>query len=395
MPRNSTICGLVVYLMTAWSAIASAQSTNPDTVSIYRDKNRPENKRLERSLVLAHPLLYLGKGWEHKIKVLDVSNPTSPTLLSSIPIERLTDFDAKGQLLYISSNKQLGVIDYANPKQPRILSKSILGEDIPAHKIRVIGDILCLASYDEVYLFDLSNPLAPLFLSKTNVQVMPGRFEAGNGFVFVSGSYHNGSFYSLVAWKDPRKPKVLRKVWKGYSAHVWDQRLLLPGNELMDMSDPEHPKLLNGLESLSGKWFYSGKVHYCENMLFALHGDSQFTAIDITDEQKPKVILHAKDLNVRYTPTNISNHNRTLYVEHPYFGLRFYDVANPAKPVLIYESCPQSKKPEFMGKNGQPYTMSGTRFLQCSAILRQLLLNLQHSCGNDFIATDGPTRASS
>jgi len=284
----------------------------------------------------------LGGGKEDDIRVLDVASPTSPVLLSRIPMKGVTDFEAKGNSLYVCSNETLAVVDCSNPRLPKIVTKGMSNRNTPTgpryRNVKMAGDYLCLTDFGNIYLFDLSNAFAPSMLSKVDVSVRIDHFVAGDGFACVGAGHHTGPYYSLITWKDPRSPTVIRSCDSGLPVYGWEKRLLLPDKSrpwnLMDMSNPDNPKLVACMDWLPGRRIKCGSI------LFALHSNNQFSAIDLSDEMKPKHITRSTRRPVRFYPSDMASHAKTLYVEHPDLGLHFYDVSNPAEPVLIYESCP-------------------------------------------------------
>jgi len=100
----------------------------------------------------------------------------------------------------------------------------------------------------------------------------------------------------------------------------------------MDMSDPDNPKLVSRIEGMPVN------LIKCGDILFGLEGFEGFSAIDLSDEANPKQITR-QTRHHECGPWDMATHGEILYVEHWNLGLRFYDVSDPARPVLIYESC--------------------------------------------------------
>lgn len=138
-----------------------------------------------------------------RIKILDVSNPGSISLVSDTAVGSGTilslDVDsALGMLVFFSEDQGFGILDLANPLLPSLVSSNYLPE-IVSHKI-IIDEYVVYASFLDggVVTFDISDPLNPLELDRTQ-QANAGHdvstLSKQDGLIFNAGIY----FWSFVA----------------------------------------------------------------------------------------------------------------------------------------------------------------------------------------------------
>jgi len=108
-----------------------------------------------------------GTASSNLLEVIDISNPSSPQLMTSRPMDHPygLGIDA-GTLFVCDGNSGCKIYDVSNPTTPSMIS-SIVGMDawdvIPYHKN------LMLVGQDGLYQYDYSNPASPIKLSKIPV----------------------------------------------------------------------------------------------------------------------------------------------------------------------------------------------------------------------------------
>src|SRR5437764_4626389 len=95
--------------------------------------------------------------------VINVSQPTSPSLVASVPVSAFTLAHAGNALFAGTSNKSLVIMDLSNPAHPTQLSAISL-PNIPI-KLRVSNNLLFVADGTSgLLIYDITSPASPVLL---------------------------------------------------------------------------------------------------------------------------------------------------------------------------------------------------------------------------------------
>lgn len=191
---------------------------------------------------------YVSDRTETRVKflVFDISNPTSPQLLSTLyTLNRPNGLSVRGSYAYLADSPYLTIVNVSNDLAPAVASRTYIGGLV--HWALLRGDYCFVFHEDVLTVYDVSDPTAP-------VQV---------GSCGTYGGFHDGSPCMLGSY------------------------IFAPsgGNGMMtfDISNPANPRLIgganeNGLElSITG----NGRYVYMAN----LAGDYEGTvyAVDAFD----------------------------------------------------------------------------------------------------------------
>jgi len=114
------------------------------------------------------------------LRLIDVSNPTSPSELSSLPIEgevSPTNIEIEGNLALLGVDNRLEIVDISVPISPTRLSTFEAGGSITT--IQILDPYVYLASLGGAYILDISHPSQPRQLadypgSTPSIQTKPG-----------------------------------------------------------------------------------------------------------------------------------------------------------------------------------------------------------------------------
>ena len=199
-------------------------------------------------------------GMSGSIAVLDVSQPSSPTLVGTLPVSTISLARANNTLYAGTSNNTLVVMDITNPSQPAIV-RTITLSDL-AFKVRVYGNLLLVADNAAgLIIYDISSPQSPILLSQLQ------------GFTLVADVAVQGT--------------------KAYIAADVD------GLGIVDISNPSHPVLLskNGLARIDP--FYSGglpnqalSVSVSNGVVYVgtLNGNGLVFGLDCSNLAVPRIV---------------------------------------------------------------------------------------------------------
>ncbi len=194
------------------------------------------------SLARAGTTLYAGTS-SNGLAVLDISNPASPAIVRTLALPNLAiRVRVYGNLLLVADNAAgLLIYDISNPRTPTLLSQqqgfaAVADVAVDGTKAYVAADV------DGLGIVDITNPARPVLISKTGL----GRIDPfngpnppnealtialNNGLVYVGTLYDNGLVFGL----DCTNPSVPRMVSvNAYSTAILEftAALLFNGNEL-------------------------------------------------------------------------------------------------------------------------------------------------------------------
>jgi hypothetical protein len=128
---------------------------------------------------------YVYFGMNRNMAVINVSQPTSPSLVASVPVSAFTLAHAGNALFAGTSNKSLVVMDISNPAHPTQVSAISL-PNIPI-KLRVSNNLLFVADgIGGLLIYDISAPASPVLLSRTTVFTAVNDVSINGSAAFVA-----------------------------------------------------------------------------------------------------------------------------------------------------------------------------------------------------------------
>ncbi len=244
-------------------------------------------------------LAYLAE--DQNLRVIDVSHPTTPRIVSSVEMWARGGVVVSGSIAYVAG-WGLRAVDVTNPDAPQILGGMTWAD---AFGITVSGDHAYLADRWGLHVFDITNLQTPAPLGS----VMPdrhGEFDevavSGTVAYVVEYDEDNAMHFSVIEIGEGARPRILGKCWLSSSGE--------------------------GLKiAVSGNYAYvSGHTVDDDDRHFY-----HFWVIDISDAARPRIVTHtnmeARDLAVS---------GNLLYVAAGDIGLEVIDVSNPGRPLLVW-----------------------------------------------------------
>lgn len=152
--------------------------------------------------------------------VFDISNPSSPTLVSMIELPGdLINISVAGNYAYITSNdssRELQVIDISNPSSPTAVATYNAPGGATATGIFAKGNTAILTTgadllANEVFILNISNPLSPTLLGSLNTgQNMNEAYISGNTAYVTSDN--DGSELHVIDITNPASPSLVRTI---------------------------------------------------------------------------------------------------------------------------------------------------------------------------------------
>lgn len=146
-----------------------------------------------KMMLLKENLVFLADNHYRGFKILDISYPTSPSLVAAYDIRGYCDVLARqGDLIFIG-HRRWGVMiaDISQVSKPKVISK-ILKPDNVLKDMQVQGNLLFTAdSHNGVHLYDISNPASPQLLDEYDTDGQALRLTIVNDIVYVA-DWDNG-----------------------------------------------------------------------------------------------------------------------------------------------------------------------------------------------------------
>jgi hypothetical protein len=263
--------------------------------------------------------------------VLDVADPANPRLLGSVILAAPgLDVVVSGNLAYVADGtKGLQIIDVSNPAAPALLG----GYDTSggANGVCVSGSLAYVADYgDGLQIIDVSNPAAPVW--RGGYEKM-GYFGAVS--VYVSGTLaYVGDYWGLqiIDVSNPAAP-----VWcGGYDTGSYTRGVCVSGHlayladdgmglQIVDVANPAAPALLGGYDTRG----LARDVYVSSNIAYVANYSTGLQIIDVSNPAAPArrgVYYTSGDAYGVFVLGNLA------YVAADTAGLQIIDVSNPAAP---------------------------------------------------------------
>ena len=224
-----------------------------DGVDIFdvSDRVNPEKlTRIENShgsfgLHLREDILYIA-GADNGFFIADVSDPSNPTMMSSITGITALNVYVEGEYAYVTNGGSFSIIDISDPSDPSIIS-SVPGSDRRYH-IHVVEDTLYLGETNRgLMVYDITDRNEPEYIS--TVSGTGGIFDIiSDGDTLYLACHGNG--LKVLDISDRQEPNIIGSHNNGgeaYGIHIVDNYLLVAdlqqGVEILDISNPRIPTL--------------------------------------------------------------------------------------------------------------------------------------------------------
>lgn len=182
------VVGNIVYSVSLYqlSLIDIADPTKTTFLGSYISSGSGSLGRVAVENNRAYVTQYSQYGDSGGLRVIDISNPSSPVLLSSFNLqESAIDVQVVNNLAYVvertdysSPTAWLNIIDVSNPVSPTLVSRSNIDG---LSRIQVVGNRMYAAASGDIKVFDVSNPSLPSLIgSYTPTGSVSSLYVAGN-----------------------------------------------------------------------------------------------------------------------------------------------------------------------------------------------------------------------
>lgn len=311
---------------------------------------------LRGGIELQSGLLYAADGSGGGLRIIDVSPPSSPTLVGSLPMEEARDVTlyptALATYAYVADQYDgVHVVDVTNPALPAELDPPVLlptGDG--AESVSRSGEYLFVSAANSgLRIYSLADPEAPSLVASLPTAGLAEWVTIQGTRAFVCCSTGGLDVLDISV---PSAPVPLGHIGSlGMTFHValsGTTALVseaFGGLRLVDVSDPAAMNQLAvwdlSEESSVGLWVegsYAYVPRYAEGL----------AVLDVSTPTTPSQV--GLWLNPRRTLTGVAISGGVAYVTNPWRGLYTVDTTTPNSPVLLGE---------FTGRRGYHVAVSG------------------------------------
>jgi hypothetical protein len=278
----------------AWLALAiwalaadlGAQGWNVEFVGSYDTPGQAWD------VYVAENLAYMADGWSG-LQIIDVGNPTSPTLRGSYDTSNYARaVCVTGGVAYLGHwSAGVWILDISDPSHPRLLGSCDTPDD--EEDIYVTGGLAYVAGGVEgLHIFDVRDPTQPQLLGYCDTPGdADGIYVSGSLAYLVCGGYHseNGGLH-IIDVGDPSSPALRSSYYTqsyardvqvaGSLAYVanWDS-----GLRVFDVSDPSSPTLRGTYDTPGG----SLGLCLAGSLAYVADHSGGLRVIDVSDPSSP------------------------------------------------------------------------------------------------------------
>jgi len=290
---------------------------------------------------VAGNLAFLGSG--SFLKVLDVSNPSTPTVLGEVMISGVVgEITVSGEIAYVidESTSALRVVDVSDPASPLEIGSSEGSERESVKGIAVSGNFayLLVSGYPDsgFRVIDVNDPTSPVEVAFFEING-PSGISVSDSHAYVT-TFSQG--LQVIDINDPTSPAVVGDLEIG-SAKVTvsgDFAYLAVTDSddypfhVIDISDPSSPSETGACE-MQGNYF--GNIAVSDGHAFVSTYNHGLRVIDISDTASPTEIGSLDDPGyARYVAVS-GGFAFESFNSFPPSGLSVIDVTDPDSPVEV------------------------------------------------------------
>jgi len=264
------------------------------------------------AMKLNEDILYVSTILGGGLNLIDVSDPTSPELLSLVPFEHnWAGLEVRGSFAYlvhgteyiINPESDLGfdsvsimkVIDVSDPLNPSIKAQLNFDTDV-RDIVRVEHLVYVFGSFsNELSVVDISSPTSPELLDPPSTDNFQGPA--------ITGAYSNSDYVYLL---DSGQ-----------------------GIRVVDLSNPHNPVLVKTLDLP----MQLSCIHGSHDMLYVCAEERYFNLADVTDPDNPTLLYSGDAAAGSFPYTSIALDSGYMFFNS--VGLQVYDISYPGSPEKV------------------------------------------------------------
>ena len=283
------------------------------------------------------------------VLILDVSNPSSPTLVGRYDPQGVSDFCTSGSFVYVVHADHLEIFDADNPSSPGFLG-TCHGLD-SAWGVALSGNSVCVAEGGGIAVIDVSSPTQPVLVGSYHPLEYIGPescFAVYERLVYVGymSAFEVGGVVRIIDIITPSQPVLAASYYQPFWAKdifVADRTAYLTdwaGMSIIDVSNPEIP-LVRSLAH-RGHWINGHNVYVAERVAYMTCGWQDATPcglkiMDMSDPSSPALLtFYADPDGAYYGSLFVSGSHAFISKASPFSDeLLAVDVSDPSSPTAL------------------------------------------------------------
>jgi hypothetical protein len=299
---------------------------------------------------------------EPGLQVIDVSNPTQPTLLSHY-VGDITSVQVVGTLAYLGGHSGLQIVDVSNPAA--IAKRGMLRTSGEATGIAVVGERALVSAQGGLHVVDVAAPAQPK-LRNSNItrRVLDVEVAGTTAYLY---DVANGPALQLADLSDPAHPALRGRFAVSFVINdievMGTTAYLAAGNngvQIVDASNPDSPTPLGSFDTPG----YASAVQVRDGIAYVADGDHGLHIVDVRNPARPQILGMldttgiSSDVEVSGTLAYLAD---VANADDPAStgGVRMVDIGNPAAPAVRGTYAPLEASRLHVA-NGHAYVAAGT-----------------------------------
>jgi len=271
--------------------------------------------------------LYFNEG--RTLKILDVTNPTSPEMLGLLELpSEIQDIACEEGIAYVADlSAGLRIIDVSSPAAPVEIGSI---DSLFAHDVAIVGGMAYVASgYGGLRIIDVSDPTTPEEVGKLSTGGVAHGVDVSGGLAFVTDKWEG---LIVVDVSEPSAPVEIGSIatpGQSWDVVVADDLAYVAdsngGLRIFDISDPTAP---TEVASIVGD-VYPLTLALSGDLAYLANGSQGVTVVDVSDPTNPT--------RIGWLPQgafDVAVSDDLAYLTFEMGGLAVVDVTDPTSPVL-------------------------------------------------------------
>jgi hypothetical protein len=326
-PARSTLADKPVQTPPARQSAPAAAASCPNGVAFESVLNIGADNVVS-TVAVTGTFAYVGT--DDSITIFDVSNPSRPIPRASLSL-RATQLRLVGNLAYVADTK-LNILSISNPISPTLLSSYSTAN--PITDVRVVGNRAYLIADTTMVILDVSDPAHPRQLGSYAVGGSAGRIDVVGGLAYVART--SPATLDIVDVSDPAHPALRGRYFgdapidvqavggRAYIVTFKREADVVYTLKIIDASNPTSPTL-QGSYQLPGRAF---GLQVIGNLAYVAAGG--LVILNVTDPTNPTLQSHTL-----VSAADVLVLGDRAYLAGGRDGLQIIDVSDPAQPDLL------------------------------------------------------------
>ena len=312
------------------------------------------------------------------LKIIDISNPSSPTLISSLLFDKGTGYGAtrvvyQNGIAYVDYWRGgVWIVDVSYPQNPRLIGHYGTPGDA-TQDIAVSGDKMYAIIEGHLDIIDISNPGQPQHLAFSNLQYEITNLMVKGNYIYATTPLWSAptTYLLSIDVSDPQAP------FQGGIVPVSDRTLEDfaigsnisyiatndAGIKLVDISDPLNMRILGEI----GYFDRLFGIGFSDNHIY-VGGVNGLWVYDVSDPSNPMLENHTQ-FSSTGSDMGIAFSGSYCFYARGTIGVKVFDIKDPAQPSLLSSFGENVSPVEIKKRDDYAYVLSNALLFAPGKIL--------------------------